>query len=258
MKRIHFIEIEDEPWCPVSIRDAATDYLQFVIEKANPYQAALAKLQNALESTNQTNIVDLCSGGGGAWGNLVPALKMENSKIKVHLTDKYPNLEAFEKLQKSFPHNLDFSTNEIDATQVPKELTGFRTLFSSFHHFRPEDARNILKDAVSNNEGIAIFEATQRKFFPILAMLLVPLIVLLVTPFIRPFRFSRIFWTYFVPLVPLLVVFDGVVSCLRTYTTTELQALTEGLSENYQWETGEIPVKGSIVPITYLIGYPKF
>lgn len=255
MKRIHFIEIEDESWCPAPIRDAATDYLQFVIEKMNPYQVALAKLQNALEATNQTNIVDLCSGGGGPWGNLVPDLKTKNPQIKVHLTDKYPNLTAFEKLQKSFPNNLDFSINEIDATQVPKELTGFRTLFSSFHHFRPEATRKILKDAVSNNEGIAIFEATQRKFLPILAIFLTPLIVLLVTPFIRPFRFSRIFWTYLIPIIPLLVVFDGVVSCLRTYTPTELQNLTEGLSENYQWETGEIPVKGSIVPITYLIGY---
>ena len=99
MRRIHFIEIEDELWCPASIRNAATDYLQFVIEKTNPYQVVLEKLQNALEASNQSNIVDLCSGGGGAWGNLVSALKEKNPQIKVFLTDKYPNLGAFKKLQ---------------------------------------------------------------------------------------------------------------------------------------------------------------
>lgn len=67
MRRIHFIEIEDEPWCPAAIRNAATDYLQFVLEKANPYKVILEKLRNALDSTKTTKIVDLCSGGGGPW-----------------------------------------------------------------------------------------------------------------------------------------------------------------------------------------------
>jgi hypothetical protein len=256
MRRIHFIEIEDEPWCPNSIRDAATDYLQFVIQKANPYQTVLKKLQNALEFTRRTEIVDLCSGGGGPWSNLIPALKFDEPQMKVRLTDKYPNLDSFNRLREFFPDNINFSTESVDAAQVPKNLKGFRTLFTSFHHFRPKQARQILTDAVANNEGIAIFEFTQRKISAILAMLLTPLFVLLVTPFIRPLRFSRIFWTYIIPTVPLLVGFDGVVSCLRTYTPPELQELSGGLSEKYQWEVGELPVKGSIVPVTYLIGYP--
>lgn len=257
MKRIHFIEIEDESWCPDSIRDAATDYLQFVIERTNPYQVVLEKLRNALRAVNQTKIVDLCAGGGGAWVNLIPALTAENPEITVHLTDKFPNLKAFQKLRDSFPNNLDFSAEKIDATKVLAKLKGFRTLFSSFHHFHPEAARKILTDAVSNGEGIAIFEFTQRKTPAILAMLLTPLFVMLTTPFIRPFRFSRIFWTYLVPLLPLLVGFDGIVSCLRTYTPAELKQMTENLSPNYQWETGELAVKGSFVPVTFLMGYPK-
>jgi len=254
MRRIHFIEIEDEPWCPASIRDGATDYLQFVIEKANPYQVIVEKLQNALDLMDRTEIVDLCSGGGGPWKNLVPALASENSNIKVCLTDKYPNLDSFEKLQGNFPDNLKFSKDSVDAAQVPKELKGFRTLFTSFHHFRPPQARRILADAVESGEGIAIFEFTRRKFAAILTMLLTPLFVLLVTPFIRPLKFSRFFWTYLIPAIPLLVGFDGVVSCLRTYTPAELGEFTKEMSENYQWEIGEIPVKGSIVPVTYLIG----
>jgi hypothetical protein len=89
-----------------------------------------------------------------------------------------------------------------------------------------------------------------------LLMLLVPLMVVLVTPFIRPFRWSRLFWTYLVPVVPLVSLFDGVVSCLRTYSVQELRELTAGLATNsYQWDFGELKGKGPI-PITYLIGLP--
>ncbi|HEV2667545.1 MAG TPA: hypothetical protein VG324_21700, partial [Blastocatellia bacterium] len=84
------------------------------------------------------------------------------------------------------------------------------------------------------------------------------LIVLLVTPLIRPFRWSRLFWTYALPLVPLIVLWDGAVSCLRTYSPAELRELTNGLGDgDYLWESGEEKHPRSPIPVTYLIGYPS-
>jgi hypothetical protein len=74
---------------------------------------------------------------------------------------------------------------------------------------------------------IAVFEATHRSVATILVTLLAPIAVLLLTPAIRPFRWSRLFWMYIVPVIPLATLFDGIVSCLRTYTPAELMALTE-------------------------------
>lgn len=153
MRRIHLIEIEDESWCPAPIRDGATDYLQFVIQAANPYKVVLLRLQNALRETNQTHVVDLCSGGGGPWNRLLPDLIIENPPVKVHLTDKYPNQPAFQALEKDFSENLTFSKEETDAARVPENLAGFRTMFTAFHHFRPADARAILADAVEKKSG---------------------------------------------------------------------------------------------------------
>ena len=48
------------------------------------------------------------------------------------------------------------------ALAVPERLTGLRTVFTAFHHFRPADARAILESAVRDRQGIAIFEATFR------------------------------------------------------------------------------------------------
>lgn len=145
----------------------------------------------------------------------------------------------------------------VDAACVPAELAGFRTVFSGFHHFRPAAARRVLQDAVERGEGVGVFEATERSVLAVALMCLTPLVVLCVTPMVRPFRWSRLLWTYLVPVIPFVVWFDGVVSCLRTYTPGELLGLAEGLGgEGYRWEVGYERAKGSPVPLTYLIGRP--
>jgi hypothetical protein len=78
------------------------------------------------------------------------------------------------------------------------------------------------------------------------------------TPLIRPFRWSRLLYTYVIPIIPLVLLFDGVVSCLRTYRPQELREITKKLSGiAYQWEVGEYSRASGRVPITYLIGSPQ-
>ncbi len=254
MRRFHLIEIHEQAWCPAVIRDCATDYLQYVINAANAYEPIAERLNDAVARTGATRIVDLCSGGGGPWLRLEPTLTARHPALEIYLTDLHPNPATRERLSsgriKSYPAS-------VNALRVPPELTGFRTLFTSFHHFQPDEARALLRDAVVSRSGIGIFEGTQRRFSAVLGMLLTPLIVWLVTPFIRPFRWSRLLWTYLLPLVPLIVVFDGVVSVLRSYTVAELTAFTAELAgSGYEWEVGETAAQGLRAPVTYLIGYP--
>ena len=82
--------------------------------------------------------------------------------------------------------------------------------------------------------------------------------VLLMTPWIRPVKMSRLLFTYLLPIIPLLVLFDGLVSCVRTYSVEELRKLTEGLDgKDFSWEAGEIGGGKSPVPVIYLIGCPE-
>ncbi len=104
-------------------------------------------------------------------------------------------------------------------------------------------------------QGIAVFEATRRHALAVLSLCLAPLAAVVFTPFVRPFRWSRLLWTYVPPVLPCVALVDGVVSCLRTYTPSELRTLTEGL-DAYVWEAGETFPAYSPVPVTYLIGYP--
>jgi hypothetical protein len=151
-----------------------------------------------------------------------------------------------------------YEPQPVSATDVPPHLAGFRTVFTAFHHFRPAEARDILAAAVRDRRGIAVAEATSRSPAALAMMALVPLAVWLLTPAIRPFRWSRLFWTYLVPVVPIAMMFDGVVSCLRIYTPEEMLALArEAGSEAYDWQAGVEYSAGSSAPTPYLIGTPR-
>jgi hypothetical protein len=84
------------------------------------------------------------------------------------------------------------------------------------------------------------------------------LLVFVSTLRICPFRWSRLFWTYVIPVIPFVVLFDGVVSCLRTYRTEELRDLIDGLTgSEYKWSVGEQLGRDGKIPITYAIGHPR-
>lgn len=180
----------------------------------------------------------------------------DSANLQVWLTDKYPNLEAFESVSASSDHHIDFYPEPVDARKVPRALKGLRTMFTSFHHFSPDDARAILQNAVDAGESIGIFEITKRSPSMIGLIFAGVLLMFVHTPRIRPFRWSRLLWTFLVPIIPLVLLFDGVVSCLRTYQPKELREIVEKLTAcNYQWQIGELA--GRRAPVTYLIGYPK-
>ena len=114
--------------------------------------------------------------------------------------------------------------------KVPSELKGFRTMFTSFHHFSPEEARAILQNAADAGEGIGIFEITRRAPLTIGLMFSWVVMLFVCTPWIRPFRWSRLLWTYLIPIIPVVLLFDGVVSCLRTYRPQELREIVDKLT----------------------------
>lgn len=260
MQRIQFFEIEDQQWLPSSIRNGITDFLQFAVERGDLYKGFANRLFQALSRSGEAQIIDLCSGAGGPMKSLLKHIpEFKQGRIKVHLTDYYPNLPALSELAHTAPMCFTYSEDAVSALNVPSSLKGFRTLFSAFHHFNERDAARILQDAVAKNRGIAIAESTQRHVLLLAYMLISPLLVLLTSPFQKPFRWSRLFWTYVLPVVPFAVAFDGFVSCLRTYTPEELMDIVRNVtgSESYEWQVGVERMGVLPIGITYLIGLPR-
>jgi SAM-dependent methyltransferase len=257
MRRIQWFEIHDQPWFPAFLRDQVTDALQLILRLGNFYEPIAGRLRQAVEKSGASQILDLCSGAGGPWISLYRKIdRPECAAVSVFLSDKYPNEHAFHRAQAISRNKIRFHADPVNATEVPPDFDGFRTLFTSFHHFPPREARAILQDAVNRRQGVGIFEVPGRHVITVVLTFLVPVADLLVTPFLRPFRGSRLLWTYVIPVVPLVLLFDGIVSCLRTYSPGELVELTGHLSDanEYEWDIGE--ERSGLLPITYLIGRP--
>jgi hypothetical protein len=256
MGRIHLFEFEDQQWFPSFLRDYGTDFLQFLSTKTAMYKPIIPIIEKGLDIGRTNQIIDLCSGGGGGLIWLNNELKKHVPHLQITLTDLYPNLSAFEYSSKN-ASNIVYLTAPVDAKNVSENLNGLRTLFLSLHHFKPNDARSILQNAVDAHSAIAVFEAQERSFLSLLAMFLSPISVLLTTPFIKPFKIGRLIFTYLLPIVPLFVSWDGLISALRTYSVKEMKELVKSLdkTEKYDWEINRI--KSGPGTILYLLGTPK-
>ncbi len=251
-------EFEDLSWFPDTIRLSMTDYLRYVLTIINFYEPVTPLLIEGLLQTSSTQIVDLCSGGGGAIEQIKNNVEQQsNSNIQIVLTDKYPNKSAFEFLAAKTKGSISFSDISVDAADVPAGLKGFRTIFSGFHHFDKSAATSVIKNAVDARSGIGIFDGGDKNIFVILAIsLLHPIAFFFLTPFFKPFRFSRIFFTYLIPVIPLCTIWDGMVSITRLHQPTDLLNMAKQVDDkSYTWKAGKVKNKLGM-HVAYLIGYP--
>ena len=251
MRRLQLIELHELPGCPTILRDGLTDFLETAIGRFDLYGPVRPMLLDAVQRSGTRHVVDLCSGAGGPW---VAWQASRAANVEISLTDKFPNSTARARIEQQALPGLHYVAESVDAAQVQPSLAGFRTVFTAFHHFPPEQARHILADAIAQRQPIGIFEYTNRRPAAFLFMLLSPLAVWLLTPRMRTLSWSKLLFTYLIPLIPLLVTFDGVISCWRTYRPTELEAMTEG--SGYIWLSGTRKGKNWPIPVTYFIGYP--
>lgn len=255
LPRVHAFELNDQPWLPEALRRAETDYLGFVVAKAGAFTPLAARLAALVDAPGGGRIVDLCAGGGGPYPELLADVERARGRpTELVLTDLRPNARLAARLG-PVADRARVEPAPVDARRVSPALGGVRTLFDGLHHFRPAEARALLGDAARARVPILVAEASERSVAALLASLLIPLFVLLATPFVRPRSGWTLLFTYVVPILPLAIFWDGLVSCLRSYRVDELRALVAGLEDGYEWEAGAVRKAGRAV--TFLVGRPR-
>jgi len=253
MNRLHLIEFHEQPWVPAILRQGVTDYLRTATEVAGHYKAVVPMVKEMLADQADNQIVDLGAGAGGGWAQMLPQLEEEmGESVKLLLTDLNPNTPALEALKADSQGKIDYVPTAVDARSVPKDVKGLRTMLNIFHHLRPDDAKAVVKDADEKQQPLLVIEILDNSIIQaIMILILAPILTLILTPRIRPFRFWRIIFTYLIPILPLMIAWDGFVSVLRLYGPKSMQKLTEGLN-GLDWESGKLK-KGSLT-ILYMKG----
>ena len=61
-----------------------------------------------------------------------------------------------------------------------------------------------------------------------------------------------------IPVIPFFVLWDGFVSGLRAYSTSELDAMVASIDgDAFEWETGRVKIGSQPAHVTYLVGWPR-
>jgi hypothetical protein len=275
--RWHLFEIHDLESCPALIRESVQDNLAFawrfedhMLVKNCAAKQAAPILIDALKRAGTDEILDMCSGGGGPFDTLAQLDELKTAVSKFTLTDLYPNLDAFKRLAAKHPGRIGFSEKSVDATACDygraTQKHYLRTMCASMHHMSEDLLVGILADCVAKNDAFAAIEITSRSvvsiaILPVGSPLLTFIAWFLTFSSMRSWEsaFKRFVFTFLIPIIPLVFVFDGFVSCLRTYTPEEFMRLARKADPDnkYEWTVKEQILDGLYVPMISYIGIPK-
>lgn len=254
--RLHLLELGDQAWLPRSLRHGVVETLQQLTDLFDPYGASLERFADRLAALEPETVVDLCAGAGGPWRRLGRLLADRGCRPRVLLTDALPDPGGV-ATGRVGPLEASAHPAPVDPRRVPRELRGVRTMFNALHHFRPAEVREIVRGAAAAGAPLACLEVTEKRIATLAGIFLVPLGALLVAPWRRPVRASRVFWSYFLAAIPIVTLVDGLVSCLRSYEPEELLQLAREAAPDYLWEAGRDPGSRAL-PFrgTWLVGRP--
>lgn len=265
MKRVQLFEFEDQSWFPDTFRISLTRLIM-VLHKLTGLSPVIKKeLDDMISKTGSRSVVDLGSGAGGAMEDVYKLYQSENENVQFTLTDLYPNKKTIDRINTEYGEGLKYYEGSVNAADLKNTPEGIKTMVNSFHHMPPAVAKSILRSAKENAQPIMIYEMAENKipflvwllFLPI-SLVILMIMVLFMTPFVKPLKVEQLIFTYLIPLIPMAYAWDGQTSLPRIYTMKDLDELLSDLhSDDYVWEKGPaINSKGKQQGYT-LKGYPK-
>ncbi len=261
MRRYHLIELHEQSWYPDSWRRLFQLGMGLSISLTGAFDNVVGPFRRFLERVRPQTVMDLCSGSGvvtaSFWKTISSKLPPEE-RPSVTLSDLYPVIAAYSELKEKHPGLVDFHPQPVDALEPPADAPKVRMMFDALHHFRPDDVRQILKQAADGSDGFAALEITGRTWVNILfTLLMMPLASVVLTAFlIRPWQFRNLLWGLLIPVVPIQSLFDGLVSNLRTYSVEELREMTRSLDNpDFEWEIGTVHIPRTPQRATYIFGW---
>lgn len=210
-------ELEDQSWFPAWMRRHQMEYLSFLALHFKLYQPALPALQHLLRQQPANEWIDCCSGAGGPALYLAAQTGFRGTLL---LTDKHLPQPASHHL--FFP----FTCRQLDVVEDPIAGQGLVTLFNAFHHFDAATQKRILEKIISQGRPFLIVEITRPTLVNFLMVTIAGVLgQLLLAPFVSPFSWQRILFTYLLPLNLITVTWDGWMSVWHAIPNRRFKAM---------------------------------
>ncbi|PSS22157.1 hypothetical protein M430DRAFT_99534, partial [Amorphotheca resinae ATCC 22711] len=229
-------------------------YIDFCAGAGGPTPFIEQNLNAQLSSPPASPFTEV-SNSNGLTSRSSRAVSSYDGPVKFVLTDLHPPINAWTELSKR-SDNLSFISESVDAANAPANLNvqggkkAFRLYNLAFHHFDDDLAKAILRNTIETADGFGIFELQERTISSILTIFAMGFTLFLISPFYFWRSPGQLFFTYVIPIIPFVLVFDGIVSSLRTRSAEEVRALMKECgapcdnwsfkngSEQHTWPTG--------------------
>ncbi|MBA4387132.1 MAG: hypothetical protein C0404_04065 [Verrucomicrobia bacterium] len=254
--RIQGFEFCDQPWLKGVWRDAYLDGLNFILWVGGIYSRVHEPFGKWVRRAGNRPVQDLASGGGRPITTLVNEAGRNNVRLpKMILSDLHPDTEAFAAIARDLPGRVEYVSDSVDATDPGAGGARLFSICGAFHHFPPAAARRMLANVAARGDGIFIQEIFDRQWWA-LGLCVFNLVPLMLVPFFsKRFSFKKLLITTILPIIPLMIMFDGIVSIFRTYRPEEIIAMIPGnLRNEWRWEQGSCSFMG-FLGAPYVCGY---
>lgn len=245
--------------------------------------------------------VDYCAGGGGPTpfieryinsteedgdssattkGRKTTKKQQQQQPVHFILTDLHPHIPNWTLAAAASPH-IHYSPQSIDAAASPPNLLStvepplpspsqqkktFRTFNLAFHHLPDPLATSVLADTLRTSSGFAIIELQDRQWRSFLAVCLLGLGVLAFAPYFAWKWHSpgTLFWSWVVPVLPFVLVWDGWMSSVRTRTVEEVEGMMavaaaeeEGLGRGWEVRSGRVMHLPPFAEVNWIIAMKR-
>jgi hypothetical protein len=262
-----FVELEiNKPWALKGASESNGQSPQHIIsndaERANSSSAASSSRPSPLPSSSSD--------------------ASHQGAVDFVLTDLHPHVSKWRTVSQASPSgHLHYVPESVDATtatarqvfestQPPlrliteiteRERRVFRLFHLAFHHFDDELAVQVLRNTLETSDGFAIFELQGRDLGSLFMTLIFGLILALGSWWWDWGNWTDLFLSGIIPVVPAVVVIDGLVSCLRTRTEEEINHLlrraaadVNGGLDSWTFEAGKEVHSSPFGKLSYFIG----
>lgn len=208
-------ELEDCDWFPALLRRYQTDYIGFAVTRINVYGKFVEYVNSSMDVS--TPMTDLCSGSGEP---AITIFKECPCFTQLTLNDKFPSR------MKADDEQITYCEQSVDVNTMKFQAGRCYTMFNAFHHFTDKEKLDIVSRIQNSGSSAFIVEPLEPGLFCLLKVIFAGTIgCLLVTPFMKPFSFARLFFTWIVPVNLLTITIDGIISVFKSKSDVQYRKM---------------------------------